>query len=203
MSRLHLTLASALAVLCMACTRTAGDLIATRPVIPVATPITTPTPQPAAATAAARPIVVPSAVPTAPGRTESFKVFFVALNDKGARGKKIGCDDSLVPVTLATGLSEKPIAAALNQLFAVKTTSYQQSGLYTALYQSSVQVESTDVDASGKVLVKLKGNIPLGGVCDAPRAVEQIRETVTQFSWSKNAVITINGQPLDSIGAAR
>ncbi len=200
---LHCVTAGLLALSIAACSRTVGDTFTTRVPVAVATAIMTPTQSAAAATAAAIPVVLPTAVPTVQGKSAAFKTHFVALNDDGKRGKKIGCNDSLIPVTLAVAESDKPIANALNQLFAVKSNSYGQSGLYNALSQSSLTVDSTDVDATGKVLVKLKGTVKLGGTCDAPRAVEQIRETVTQFSWSKNATITINGQPLDAIGDMR
>jgi hypothetical protein len=119
-------------------------------------------------------------------------MYLVALDDNGKRGRRIGCNDSLIARPVIVD-SEKPIAGALSELFAARPA---EQGIYTALAQSNLRVEATD-NANGRIIVKLRGELRMGGACDTPRVAEQIRETVTQFSWSKNAQITLNGAPLE------
>ena len=49
-------------------------------------------------------------------KTRKVKVYLVALDDKGKKGKKIGCDDSLVAVTRTIKATASPLKAALEEL---------------------------------------------------------------------------------------
>ena len=53
-----------------------------------------------------------------PNRGMSVKLYLVALGDNGKRGKKIGCDDSIVPVTRSIQNTGAPLSAAITQLLA-------------------------------------------------------------------------------------
>jgi len=129
-------------------------------------------------------------------------IYLVAIEDNGKSGKLIGCGDSLVAAQVKYGLSRGADTAkdTLIKLFAVKQQYYGESGLYNALYQSDLKVDSLTVDANKKATLNLSGTMMLGGVCDNPRFEEQIRGTVLQFKDLYNDVeIFVNGKPLKEL----
>jgi hypothetical protein len=130
------------------------------------------------------------------------KLHFVALGDNGASGKKIGCDDSIIPVDVSIDPTTAPLTAALNRLFSIKTDYYGQSGLYNALYRSDLHLDSASV-VNGLATVQLSGSLQLGGVCDDPRVEAQLEETIRQFSTVRDVAIFLNGQPLDDVLSER
>ena len=87
----------------------------------------------------------------------------------------------------------------MEALLSVKYEYYGQSGLYNALYQSDLQVESVSIDINGKASVYLTGNLIMGGECDTPRVQAQVEQTVLQFPTVKDVVIFINGKPLSDV----
>ena len=162
--------------------------------------------------------IEPSAeVPAATGETSAWtaeegspeaenppyvNIYLVALEDNGKSGPAVGCGDSLVAVQAKYGLAKDESTAkdTLAKLFAVKQQYYGESGLYNALYQSDLKVESLTADANKKATLKLTGTMMLGGVCDNPRFEEQIRETVLQFKdLYGNVDIFVNGKPLKEL----
>src|SRR5918995_266149 len=60
---------------------------------------------------------VPAAGGPSAGR--EVKVYLVALDDNGKRGRRIGCNDSLVPVTRTVAATGAPLKAAVEELLAV------------------------------------------------------------------------------------
>ncbi|MGA7669906.1 MAG: GerMN domain-containing protein [Nitrolancea sp.] len=121
--------------------------------------------------------------------------YLVAIGDNGQSGPAVGCGDSLVAVTTDIGSpsdTEGKISAALGKLFAIHDQYYGESGLYDALYNSSLQVDSVNLNGS-KAVVNLSGSFSLGGVCDDPRAIGQIESTVTQFSDVDSTNVYLNG----------
>jgi hypothetical protein len=95
--------------------------------------------------------------------------------------------------------TQEVLKAAVEALLSVKDEYYGQSGLYNALYQSDLQVESVSVDTNGKASVYLTGNLIMGGDCDTPRVLAQVKQTVLQFPTVKNVTIFINGKPLSDV----
>jgi hypothetical protein len=91
------------------------------------------------------------------------------------------------------------LKAALEALLSVKDQYYGQSGLYNALYQSDLQVESINLDNSGKAVVYLTGSLKMGGECDTPRVQAQLEQTVLQFPTVTEVAIFINGKPLSDV----
>ena len=59
----------------------------------------------------------------APGDNTNLKVYLVAVGDNGRSGKKVGCEDSLVPVTRALPTTQAPLKAALEELLSVRSES--------------------------------------------------------------------------------
>ena len=137
----------------------------------------------------------PTAAPTQ-ATVDRVKVFLIALEDNGQAGPAVGCGDSVVAIEREVPPTSEPLKAALQELFKIKEQFYGQSGLYNALYQSDLRIDGVTL-TGGKATVRLSGNTRLGGVCDDPRFVAQIRETVLQFRTVQDAIITVNGVPLE------
>jgi hypothetical protein len=139
----------------------------------------------------------PAPEATSPAPTVSQVTFYlVALEDNGAGGIQVGCGDSLVALTQPVDPTDQGVKAALERLFSYKTQFIGESGLYTALYQSDLQVDSVDTGPAGDVTVALSGTVLLGGVCDGPRFQGQIEQTIKQMSGASAVNVTINGKPL-------
>ena len=155
-----------------------------------------------AATTAAPTISVrattPTRTPTLARGTMNIKLFFVALEDNGKAGKKIGCNDSLVAIDKAIPETQGVLTAAFNELFAVRDAQYGQSGLYNSLSKSKLKLESAAV-VNGVAMIKLSGGFMLGGICDNPRAQAQLEELALQFSTVKQVNITVNDIALSKV----
>ncbi len=160
-----------------------------------ATPTLTPAPPTPAPAATETSAPVPTQVPTP--TSGQVTIFLVALSDNGQTGQKIGCDDSLVPVQRQVS-GPDPLTAAYQDLLAIRTQFYGQSGLYNAMYQSNLQVASATI-AGGKATIELTGTMMLGGVCDNPRAQAQLEEIARQFPGVTDVVVTVNGVPLAQV----
>ena len=126
------------------------------------------------------------------------KIFMIALNDAGKLGKKIGCGDSVVAVERIIPTDERGLRASLNELLSVREQDYGQSGLYNALYQSTLKVDDITLIAA-KATIYLSGKVLLGGVCDNPRFDAQIKETALQFSTVQQVSVFVNKIPLEQI----
>ena len=136
--------------------------------------------------------------PVAPSQ-QMVKIFEIAVDDNGQAGIPVGCGDSAVPVTVEIRPTQGVLKAALEALLSVKNQYYGQSGLYNALYQSDLQVESVTIDDTGKASVYLTGNLTMGGECDTPRIQAQFEQTILQFPTVKEVIIFINGKPLSVV----
>ena len=124
---------------------------------------------------------------------EQATIFLVALGDGGASGKPIGCNDSLVPVTVKIDRGAEPVRATLAALLKVSGPYHGQSGLYNSLYQSDLSLDRMDIN-NGVAYVYLTGTKKLGGTCDTPRFRSQVIETVNQFSNIRDASVYINNE---------
>lgn len=156
---------------------------------------------PAAATATPTPTEPGvSAVPTA--EPDEAIIYLIALEDNGASGPAVGCGDSLIEVRRPASAGE-PVQAALEQLFAIKEQFLGESGLYNALWQSNLSVESVSIDDNGTATVRLTGSFLLGGTCDSPRFKAQIEQTVLRAAGVQAANILINGRPINEVLSQR
>ena len=158
---------------------------------PTDTPAPTLTPTPSVRTTPTRALVVPAG-------SMRVKIFMIALNDAGKLGKKIGCGDSVVAVERIIPLTNAVLRESLNELLSVHEQDYGQSGLYNALYQSTLKVDDITLIAA-KATIYLSGKVLLGGVCDNPRFDAQIKETALQFSTVKQVSVFVNKIPLEQI----
>jgi hypothetical protein len=143
--------------------------------------------------------VEPTALPITSGVTN---IFLIALEDNGASGKLIGCNDSVVPVEIMVDPSADALRAALENLLGLKDQYYGQSGLYNALYQSNLTIDKIEIEAN-ELKVELVGTTMLGGECDNPRFGAQLTETVSQFAEGRQVKIEINDKSLDEVLSLR
>lgn len=129
---------------------------------------------------------------------EQAQIYLVALGDAGRSGMAIGCNDSLVPVTVNIEPTIIPLDAALEELLAVDSRTYGQSGLYNALYRSDLIVDGVVIE-NGEALIELSGEIITGGFCDEPRIEQQLWQTALQYETVDSVTIYVNGKPLNEI----
>ena len=127
-----------------------------------------------------------------------MSIFLIAINDNGRSGKKIGCDDSAVPVERSIPTTAAPLTAALKELLSIREQQYGQSGLYNALAQSNLKLAGVAI-SNGKATINLSGTLLLGGVCDNPRVAAQIQQTALQFPAVQQAAVFINGVPIERV----
>jgi len=124
--------------------------------------------------------------------------YMVLLGDNGANGIPVGCEDSLVDITVPiweTDSLEDEIAATLTVLLSYDDRDFGESGYINALYMNDASVESVTIE-DGLATIKLSGSIPSGGICDDPRIIGQLEETVLAFEGIDEVEILINDSPL-------
>jgi hypothetical protein len=136
----------------------------------------------------------PTTTPPVSAKSTNANMYLVLLGDAGKTGKKIGCDDSLVPVVQSVS-AVRPLTEIVQKLLAAKVPAAGERGLYNALSPSTLTLESATIE-NGKATLKLAGTLAVGGACDAPRIVEQLSATALQFSTVKSVDIILNNQPI-------
>jgi hypothetical protein len=148
------------------------------------------------------PIILPPTSTPSQGAT-SIKIYLIALEDNGISGKKIGCNDSAVPVFINIEPTVAVLKASLIELLKLEgKREYGQSGLTNSLYQSHLSIESLNI-VNREAIIKLSGTLTSGGVCDDPRIKAQLEETALQFSTIDKVSIFINNIPLDQLLSGR
>ena len=132
-----------------------------------------------------------------PADAREVKVFLVALDDNGRRGRRIGCDDSLVAVTRAVNArGGATLRAALEELLAVPHD--YDAGLKNYWRGNNLRVSGVSL-RNGLATIRITGEGPfIAGVCDAPRITEQIRATARQFPAVRRVAVFVNGRTLAS-----
>lgn len=126
-------------------------------------------------------------------RTRQVKVYLVALDDKGKRGRRIGCDDSLVPVTRTVAATSTPLKTAVEELLSVPREYEGDLGNFWA--GEDLRVQSAII-SRGVATIRIRGTLPVAGVCDEPRIEEQIKATVRQFRGVRSVRVFLNGEKL-------
>lgn len=131
-----------------------------------------------------------------------IKKYYIALDDEGKSGREIGCGDSVVAVDGATINPKDALSVSLKQMLSDHQRILGSSGLYNALYQSDLTLESAKVE-SGIAKIELSGQIVQGGACDAPRIAAQIEETAKSATDVQEVEVTVNGMLLDNVLSGR
>ncbi len=126
------------------------------------------------------------------------KIYLIAIGDNGQSGPLIGCGDSAVAVQVPIQSTPGVLKAAYQALLAIKSRDYGQSGLYNALYQSNLTLDSAKIE-NGLATIHLSGSLTLGGECDNPRVKAQLEQTALQFSTVQSVAIFVNDKPLDQV----
>ena len=142
-----------------------------------------------------------TAPPSSPAPTTSpVTLYFIALNDNGASGPKVGCGDSAVGTSSAPQTFTDPVAGAMTELLSLHDPQLGQSGLDNTLWQSSLALDSV-TRSGGIVTVALSGDFVQGGECDTPRIIAQLTLTAQAAAGSETVDITVNGVPLRDAAA--
>jgi hypothetical protein len=191
----HLSLLVVIVALVAGCALAAPPPPSPTLAAPTATPSTVPVTEP---TSVPSPVPASPVPPTDTPSTMTVQVFLIALEDNGRSGKPVGCGDSAVPVQVTTAHTQAVLKAALEALLSVKEPYYGQSGLYNALYQSDLRLDSATIK-DGLATIHLSGRLLLGGVCDNPRVEAQITETALQFSTVGEVAVFVNDVPLEEV----
>lgn len=133
---------------------------------------------------------------TAPQRRE-VKVYLVALDDDGRSGQKIGCGDSLVPVTRRIGARRPTLRIAIQELLLIPHE--YDARLKNFWRGRNLRVRSVSVNRAGVATIHIAGAGPqVAGVCDQPRIESQIEETAKQFPNVRRVRVFVNGRTLAS-----
>ena len=179
-------------------------VIPTETSIPIQNTVTTVPSESVPAATIPSAIAIPLAASPTPVAADStgantVKIFMVAMNDNGVKGTKIGCGDSIVPVSVPITPTLGVLRAALTKLLSVKTRFFGgESDLYNSLYQSNLNLDSLNLQ-DGVATIRLSGTVVLGGVCDTPRFQAQLEQPALQFSTVKQVNIFINDKPLSEV----
>ncbi|WP_144662105.1 GerMN domain-containing protein [Paenarthrobacter nicotinovorans] len=121
-------------------------------------------------------------------------VYYVAIDDGGARGVRFGCNDSLVPVR-GVSVPGDPLSVALGRLLEAGLPVDSDAALYDSLAGSSLRFLSGYMNGSTAV-VNLSGSLRPSGVCDIPRIQAQLIHTVVSATGASRAEIYVNGRTL-------
>lgn len=129
-----------------------------------------------------------------PPTIDEIDIYLVAVGDKGEKGLKIGCDDSLVRVTRKIKPTVAPLRAALEELLATPREYSKELGNYW--WGKDLKLKNVSI-TEGVATIHISGEGPyVGGVCDVPRITEQIENTAMQFSSVNTVKVFVNDKPL-------
>ena len=140
--------------------------------------------------------IVSAVAVTGSTATTEVKVYLVAVGDNGKKGKKIGCDDSLVAVNRSIQSASSPLKAALDELLAMPEE-YDAGGQQLGNYWKGSELKVRSVSLKrGTATIRITGRLTVAGICDEPRISELINATARQFPRVKRVRVFVNGTPL-------
>lgn len=128
--------------------------------------------------------------------TREVKIYLVAVGDAGRAGRKIGCDDSLVPVTRTVAAGVAPLKAAVGELLSVPHE--YEGGLGNYWFGENLKVSGVTL-GGGTATIRITGRLYVAGVCDEPRIEEQIKATARQFPGVRRVRVFVNGRALAQV----
>ena len=132
--------------------------------------------------------------------TRSVMVYLVELADERGRrrgtGRRIGCDDLLVPVRRSVAATGAPLRAALEELLSIPPEgTYAGRQLNNFCKGSNLQLSSVAI-RGGVATIRISGTLSVAGVCDQPRITSQIEATARQFPTVRRVRVFVNNVPL-------
>lgn len=130
--------------------------------------------------------------------TGPLTIYYVAIDDDGVSGTKIGCGDSAVATTTADVTTTDVVKASFERLLSNKNQWYGESGLYNVLYNSNLKFSSSQ-KSGYTVKVYLTGTLSLGGECDNPRVQAVLEMTAKKAADVSKADIYINNKALGEV----
>jgi hypothetical protein len=149
---------------------------------------------------------VPPAAPASPGAEstpepaeliDEIDIYLVAVGDKGGKGIKIGCDDSLVRVERKIEPTVAPLKAAIELLLATPHEYSKELGNYWR--GKNLKLKSVAIN-EGTATIHISGEGPyVAGICDEPRITEQMEKTAMQFSSVNSVKVFVNDKPLAEV----
>lgn len=127
------------------------------------------------------------------------QIYFIALDDNGQNGTAVGCNDSLVPVTITLDPPTPAVmTAAYTRLLSIKDQTY--NNYYNPLFQSDLKLDTINI-VNREALVYLTGTWnPPEGDCIEAQMRAQLRQTALQYSTVDYVTIWLNGRLLDPSG---
>jgi hypothetical protein len=125
----------------------------------------------------------------------AVKIYLVALGDNGKTGKKIGCDDSLVPVTRTVNRTVAPLRAAIAQLLATPQHPAENPKLENFWKGRDLKLMSVSIN-NKTATIHISGEVFVAGICDIPRIESQIEETAKQFPTVRRVRVFLAGRTL-------
>jgi spore germination protein GerM len=129
-------------------------------------------------------------------KARSVKVYLVAVGDEGKMGRKIGCGDSLVPVTRSIKATSAPLRAALQELLSLPREYSGDSRLSNFWVGNNLRLKSVSL-RRGTATIHIIGEGPfVAGICDEPRITSQIEATARQFPTVRRVRVFVNGRTL-------
>ncbi len=144
------------------------------------------------------PTKAPAVETSQPAQQQTVKIYLVAMEGSQPDAEIIGCGDQLVAVDVMIEPTQGVLRAALTELLSLNEAYYGESGLYSALYLSTLFVDRIELE-NGFASVYLTGDFMTGGVCDLPRIEAQLEATATQFSTVSQVQFYINGETLEDV----
>ena len=129
--------------------------------------------------------------------SQSIMIYLVAVGDNGKTGKKIGCGDSLIPVTRTINKTAAPLTAAIRELLQTpQHPSVDGSPNLENFWKGrNLKVRSAFI-VNRTATIRLSGELSVAGVCDEPRIESQIDATARQFPTVKRVKVFIGNQTL-------
>lgn len=127
--------------------------------------------------------------------TQRVRIFLIAPEGTEAGGRKVGCGDSVVPVTVDLPASSPALQGAVQALLDLRESRHAASGLLNPLYASRLSLAKID-RRGGEARVHLTGYLEVTDSCDGSRLLAQLTETALQFPDVQRVQVFLEGKPL-------
>ncbi|QTG82896.1 GerMN domain-containing protein [Arthrobacter crystallopoietes] len=130
--------------------------------------------------------------------TVPLTIYYIGLAGEETSGGGIGCGDSLIATLTQPVTFTDQLGASITHLLANKQEFLGESGLYNALNSSALSYQGSSYDGD-TVTVKLSGSVTVGGTCDGPRIEAQLEQTAATAAGVAEAVVLVNGIPIEKL----